>query len=337
MSRLPTGRRDVFLSTFAGDLLFLWGMVAIKGVLINISNNMKKYLSILTIAAVLISGLSLPVAQANEIVLMANMLGPVSGQDYIAGEDIAFGASAEGGVAPYTYTWDFGDGTTGAGQSFDKSFDEVGSRTITLTVSDFADHDVVVTRSITIKSGNQNQTPTVDLKVNNQNGPVTIAPNTSFTLSWTSSDVTASTCSASGSWTGNKALSGSEATTTLASGSMVFTLTCVGANDIQASDSVTVNISTGDGGPVAPVITNLRITDVGQHSFIVRWTTDKAADSRVIYDKVSHPDISGQSEPNFGYPNSTDTFDTGTKVTEHAVTVSNLDASTTYFVRALSR
>ena len=80
--------------------------------------------------------------------------------------------------------------------------------------------------------------PTVDLKANNSNGPITIPYNTAATLSWTSTNATS--CSASGNWSGAKALSGSQSTGNLTS-NKTYTITCTGSGG-TATDSVIVNV-----------------------------------------------------------------------------------------------
>lgn len=53
-----------------------------------------------------------------------------------AGDQIVFSVSTEGGVAPYTYTWTFGDGTTGEGASPAHIYTRIGSYVITLKTVD---------------------------------------------------------------------------------------------------------------------------------------------------------------------------------------------------------
>ena len=82
--------------------------------------------------------------------------------------------------------------------------------------------------------------PTVDIKANNSNGPITISSNSSANLTWTSSN--ADTCSASGSWSGSKNTNGSQSTNSLSQGTYTYTITCSGTGG-TASDSVTVNVN----------------------------------------------------------------------------------------------
>ena len=67
-----------------------------------------------------------------------------------------------------------------------------------------------------------------------------------------------------------------------------------------------------------------------------RSGTDHPANSRVIYDTVSHPDISGASWPNFGYNYSSDERDNNPKVVQHSVTLTGLSPNTKYYFRVLS-
>jgi len=179
--------------------------------------------------------------------LTASITTPVENAAFALGANgatVPFAATASGGAGRYDFLWDFGDGSSAFGQSYQKTFTTAGARTVTLTVKDQNNAQVVVTRQIRIQDNNPQPT-----------------------------DLT---------------------------------------------------------------ISNLRVTDVTQNSVTVRWTTNRAASSRALYDTVSHPSIAGQTAPNFGYAFSTETTDSATKVTEHAVTVSTLSPSTTYFFRAVS-
>ncbi|OLD05211.1 MAG: hypothetical protein AUJ07_01970 [Crenarchaeota archaeon 13_1_40CM_3_53_5] len=54
------------------------------------------------------------------------------------GASVSFIATASGGVPPYGFTWNFGDGTTGSGSSTSHSYSAQGTYTVTLTVKDSA-------------------------------------------------------------------------------------------------------------------------------------------------------------------------------------------------------
>ena len=92
--------------------------------------------------------------------------------------------------------------------------------------------------SVTVNVSGQPIPPTVDIKANGSDGPITIDYNTSATLSWTSTN--ADSCTASGDWSGSKPTSGSEDTGNLTS-SKTYVITCTGAGG-SASDSVTIYV-----------------------------------------------------------------------------------------------
>jgi len=114
-------------------------------------------------------------------------------------------------------------------------------------------------------------------------------------------------------------------------GTKTVTVVATDFNETQATSTITVNII----GSLT--ISNVRVTDITSSSAVIRWETNKPASSRVIYDTASHPDISEESAPNFGYANSTATINETDKVTEHAVTITGLSANTRYYFRAISQ
>jgi plastocyanin len=82
----------------------------------------------------------------------------------------------------------------------------------------------------------------VDIKADNSDGPVTIDPGKAVKLSWTSSGATQ--CSASGNWSGDKVISGSEYSGYFSyPRDYVYTIYCTGPSG-GVQDSVTVNILT---------------------------------------------------------------------------------------------
>ena len=80
--------------------------------------------------------------------------------------------------------------------------------------------------------------PTVSIKANNSDGPITVPYNSSATLTWTSKN--ADSCQASNAWSGVKPTSGSQSTGSL-TGSRTYTIACEGPGGFS-SDSVTVNV-----------------------------------------------------------------------------------------------
>ncbi|OGF64558.1 hypothetical protein A2661_01145 [Candidatus Giovannonibacteria bacterium RIFCSPHIGHO2_01_FULL_45_24] len=85
--------------------------------------------------------------------------------------------------------------------------------------------------------------PSVDLKGNGSDGPITIPYNTSLALSWTSSNATSCNGEGHSSWSGAKAISGSQTIAPLTNGGTNrFSLTCTGSGGSR-SDGVTVTVA----------------------------------------------------------------------------------------------
>jgi PKD repeat protein len=54
----------------------------------------------------------------------------------IVGQSATFSGSASGGVAPYAYSWNFGDGATGSGSTVSHTYAAAGNYNVVLTVQD---------------------------------------------------------------------------------------------------------------------------------------------------------------------------------------------------------
>lgn len=112
-----------------------------------------------------------------------------------------------------------------------------------------------------------NPTASVDIKANGENGSIIIPNGGTAVLTWASSDTGATSCAASGAWSGSKETSGNFTTPAITTNS-TFTLTCG-----LASDSVSVNVGAqvptggkfqiGDRVRVAVSSLNVRITPGG--------------------------------------------------------------------------
>jgi hypothetical protein len=116
--------------------------------------------------------------------------------------------------------------------------------------------------------------PTVDLKVDYLDGPVTFggAPY-SYTLSWTNTNSTS--CTASGSWSGSKNLNSSQAFNAMPEGNYTYTLTCSNAAG-TASDTVNMGVANPIFAP-DPVITTPAACDSG--AINLTWTAVSNATS----------------------------------------------------------
>lgn len=87
--------------------------------------------------------------------------GPYAGQ---VGSAVTFGASATGGVSPYTFAWDFGDGATSSAATAAHAFDSAGTFTVRLTVTD---SESTVRSATTTATISQPPPPTTPLSLAN--------------------------------------------------------------------------------------------------------------------------------------------------------------------------
>ena len=69
-----------------------------------------------------------------------------------SGQNVSFTCTPSGGTMPYTYAWDFGDGSTSTAQSPDHVFTRGGTYTVTVTVTDAANMSAEWTAVITVNS-----------------------------------------------------------------------------------------------------------------------------------------------------------------------------------------
>src|SRR5207249_6115059 len=60
----------------------------------------------------------------------------VSGVYPSSGSPVVFNATTTGGVSPYTFSWDFGDGLASTGSTVTHTFSTGGTFTVVLTVTD---------------------------------------------------------------------------------------------------------------------------------------------------------------------------------------------------------
>jgi PKD repeat protein len=83
---------------------------------------------------------------------------PTSGNAPLA---VAFAATVTGGSAPFTYTWDFGDGQTGAGSAVTHTYTTAGSYTAKVTVTDATNATKDATVAITVTGGPVIENPVI--------------------------------------------------------------------------------------------------------------------------------------------------------------------------------
>jgi len=150
-------------------------------------------------------------------------------------QTVTFTAYPSGGTGTYSYSW------TGActcnSKSCSTSFSQPGTYTATVTVTSGSQ-----TKSASCSVNVESPDPTVDLKANSSNGPITVSYKSNVVLSWTSENATF--CQASGDWSGLKGTSGFQSIKMNEVKTHIFTLTCKDSSGTkEAVDSVTVHVT----------------------------------------------------------------------------------------------
>lgn len=172
---------------------------------------------------------------------------PASGSAPLNGVDLSATVSGSTtGPVTYTFYCNRADTSTTISQPWDR---QVSSPQSTFTAVDLCTYhsgnyvakviaqraSVAAEARSTISVGGVSSAPTVQLTAS----PTTVSSGGSSNLAWSSSN--ASTCAASGSWSGSKPTAGTASTGPLTAATNAFTLTCTGpAGD--ASRSVTVSV-----------------------------------------------------------------------------------------------
>ena len=128
------------------------------------------------------------------------------------------------------------------------------TQTTTFGITCVGTNNQNVSDTVTVPVGTQTLNPTVDIKANNSDGPISIQSGTQANLAWTSSNATSCQAS-SGPWFGVKPLNSSEATQVLFQ-SVTYTITCQNSVGQTANDSVTVNIQPQTQNPSVDIKAN---------------------------------------------------------------------------------
>lgn len=231
--------------------------------------------------------------------------------------------------------------------------------------------DLSIVKTVNNQSPNQGDTITYTLTLTN-NGPagatnISVIDNLPGGLTFVSAEPSSGTFSGS-TWSIDSLANGGSTTLTITAtvnegtggqtiiNSAVASATQTDSNQDNssagASFTVTQPPSTpppsgggggGGGGGGSSIISDLILTNIaanyvqgqdGRLSILVTWLTNMPATSRVIYDTVSHPDISTAPAPNYGYAFST-VLDPN-KITGHSVTIPDVTPGVTYYLRPLS-
>src|SRR5439155_1421695 len=93
-----------------------------------------------------------------------NVAGPsisvsfTAGANPTVGSPVTFTATVTGGTSPYTFSWDFGDGSlSGTGNPVTHTYDSSGAKTVTLGVTDASGGSVVLSDTWEFTAGTWTQ------------------------------------------------------------------------------------------------------------------------------------------------------------------------------------
>ena len=111
--------------------------------------------------------------------------------------------------------------------------------------------------------------------------PTTVTSGSSSAITWSSTNATS--CTASGAWSGAKGTSGSVSVSPTANST--YTLTCSGANatPVINSTNIAVTPATNPTDTTAPTITGITKTNITNNSATISWTTNEAANGQVEF------------------------------------------------------
>src|SRR5438093_868197 len=68
----------------------------------------------------------------------------------ISGQYVSFTGNAFGGKSPYTFSWNFGDGTTDTGQTSSHQYNSPGTFLVSLNVTDSVDASFLISQDIIV-------------------------------------------------------------------------------------------------------------------------------------------------------------------------------------------
>jgi hypothetical protein len=143
-----------------------------------------------------------------------------------------------------------------------------GTATYTLSCSNAFGTSAADLVSLLVTSGSAPAAPALSLT------PTSIAVNGSTTISWSS--VGATSCTASGSWSGTLAASGSEKITPKVVGTETFTLTCSNLGGPSAATSVSLSVTPALVAPAAPTLTLAAPSVPASTTTTITWSSVNA-------------------------------------------------------------
>lgn len=140
------------------------------------------------------------------------------------------------------------------------------NKTYTITCSNTAG-SATDTVNVTVTSA-----PTCDVTASGLQGPTTVAPNSAVNVAWTLGGGTATSCTASGSWSGSKSSSGGNEDVNVGTSNKTYTISCSNAAG-SCTDSVTVNVGAAPTVDIRANGSNGPITVAANSSVPLTWTT----------------------------------------------------------------
>ncbi len=172
------------------------------------------------------------------------------------------------------------------------------NKTYTLTCSNSAGS---ASDSVTVTvQQQQQQLPTVDLSAS----PMVVNSGNSTNLSWTSSNATS--CTASGGWSGTRVTSGSELSGSLFSNT-TFSLTCYNSQGQSAIDSVTVTVQQPQQLPSVDIYASPSSVTSG-NSTTLYWSSSNATSCSASNDWSGSRNLSGSETTGSLFSNKTYTL-----------------------------
>jgi hypothetical protein len=175
-----------------------------------------------------------------------------------------------GGSAVLTWSTIYAQGCTASGNwsgpqvtSGSTTVTPAAAGTAVYTLSCYNGIGEQAANSVTLAVGVAPSAPTLAL------AQTTVTVGNSTTLTWSSSD--ASSCMASGNWTGTEPTSGSQTITPTSAGAETFSLTC--SNSVGTSGASTVTLTATEPLPAAPTLTLAASSVVAGKSTTINWSS----------------------------------------------------------------
>ena len=187
-----------------------------------------------------------------------------------------------------------------------------GATTYTLTCTNAFGTSAAGSVTLTATSGTPPAAPTLSFSANS------VAVGQSTTLAWSS--VGATSCTASGSWSGTQATSGTQSITPTAIGTETFTLICSNLGGPSASTSVTLTATPALTAPATPTLTLGATSAPAYSTTSISWSSTRA--TSCVASGSTNAAISGWAGT-LGPSGSVSITPTATGATTYSLTCSN--------------